>query len=245
MTKLLATALLHMFAATTSASADVGVPVRESVPHITTTGSASLEVIPDQADITLGVSTERATADEATQITAKAAADVIEAVKARGIDPKDIKTTFGISAQYDYGKDPVSQAQRSTLRGYAAIETIAVRLRDITKAGSVARELIAKGANFFQRIDYSYTREKIVRRQLDAEAMRDALDAAKTYTDAANLTLGRVLQIGGEIQAPDGEADLPSRRPPSVLHIAIPTEPGTQKLTESVSVIWEIEGKAH
>lgn len=225
------------------ASADP-VTLKDMVPHITTTGSASADVVPDLADLKLGVRNERPTASEAAAVTAKAASDVIADVKAHGIDSKDIKTTFDISAQYDVKTDGHGTITERTLRGYSADEGIIVRVRDVSKAGALARELIEKGVNAFEGIDFSYSKEKEKRRDLDAAAIRDALTEAKIYTDAIGLELGRVLQIGDETMA-GGEADLPSRRMPPGYSVAIPTEPGVQKLREAVTVIWEIVGKAH
>ena len=55
-----------------------------------------------------------------------------------------------------------------------------------------------------------------------------------------------MLQIGEDPVSADGVADLPSRRAPPIYgtRVVIPTEPGTQLVTRSVTVIFEIEGKA-
>ena len=60
--------------AQTAAADPAAVPLRDSVPHITTVGGASAEVVPDQADIRLGISNERPTADAAASPTAAPAA---------------------------------------------------------------------------------------------------------------------------------------------------------------------------
>ncbi len=220
--------------------------LRDSVPHITTAGQASAEVVPDQADIRLGINNELPTAEAAAAATAKQANEVVAAIKARGIDAKDIKTSFSLDAQYDSTVDAQTHLTRRTFRGYAADETVTVRVHDLSKAGSLARELIDKGANGFRGIDYSYSKEQELRRRLDGDAIKDALAAARTYTDAIDVKLGRVLQIGDESNNA-GAADLPSRRAPPlgvIVRVAIPTEPGVETINESVTVIWEIEGKA-
>jgi hypothetical protein len=58
------------------------------------------------------------------------------------------------------------------------------------------------------------------------------------------LKLGRILQIGADPGDAEGNAaDLPLRRLPHAATV-IPIEPGTRKLVKSVTVIFEIEGKA-
>ena len=123
-----------------------------------------------------------------------------------------------------------------------------MRLRDVSKAGGLARMLIDKGANSFQGIDYSFSKERELQRRLDGEAAKDAEVAAHTTIDVLGLKLGRVLQVGEDPFEPDrgAAADMPSRRAPPIYGTAvvIPTEPGTQLVTRSVTVIFEIEGKA-
>lgn len=238
--------LLCLSAATPAFAEPPGVPLRDAVPHMTVTGEAKAEVMPDQADLSLGVRQERKTADAATTATAEAATAVIAAIKAQGVAPGDIHTSFGVSQMFDPKKDEKDHVVGQTLRGYEASEAISVRVHDIAKVGPLARDLIAKGANSFEGISFSYAKAKQKGRDLDTEAMRDALVQARIYADAVGLKLGRVLQIGEDPAPADGEADLPSRRAPPVYGaaIVIPTEPGLQTLRSSVTVIWEIEGTA-
>lgn len=226
-----------------SAGADP-VALKDSVPHISATGSASIEVVPDRAVLHLGAPNERPTADAAAEATAQAATTVIADIKAHGVDAKDIKTSFDLSAQFDETTDAAGHRTGQKLRGYLAVEDIQVRLDDVAKAGGLARELVSKGANSFEGIDFTYSRSKQAMRDLNAAALRDAVAEARSYTDAAGLKLGRVLQIGADPSEPDNAADLPSRRRVPHAAVIIPMEPGTRKLEKSVTVIFEIEGKA-
>ena len=220
------------------------VALKDSVPHLTTAGTASADVVPDRADLRLGIANERPDAEAAAQATAKGATDVLADLKARGVEAKDIKTGFDLSAQFDSKSDEHGRTTEQKLRGYLAYETVSVHLQDVAKAGALARELVGKGANVIEGIGFSYSHRKEKLRELNAAALRDALAEARSYTDAAGLKLGRVLQIGEDPTSEDGAADLPSRRAVPRYTATIPLEPGTQKLTQSVTVIWEIEGKA-
>ncbi len=233
-------------AATSALAEPPGVPLKDSVPHMTTTGEAEAEVRPDQADLRLGVRQERKTADAATEATAKAADTVIAAIKAQGVEPADIHTSFSVSETFDTRKDDKNQVVSRAPRGYEAYEGIAVRVRDIAKVGPLARALIAGGGDTFEGVRFTYSKARQRRQDLKTEAMRDALAKARIYTDAIGLKLGRVLQIGEEPMAPDGEADLPSRRalPGDGAPIVVPIEPGLQTLRASVTVVWQIEGAA-
>lgn len=232
--------------ATTAACAEVpGVPLTDSVPHMITTGEASVEVMPDQADLSLVVSREGRTADAAADATAKEANEVIAAIKARGIEPRDIHTSFGLAPIFDARK--ANDDAAGTSRGYEASEHIAVRLHDIAKAGVIARDLFAKDANYLKGVAFSFSKEAQRRRDLDAEAMRDALQQAKVYTDAIGLRLGAVLEIGQDpsmsrqtLRDPGSAA---SGKPTEKLLVA--TEPEPLHLQETVTVVWQIEGRVH
>lgn len=238
--------LLSLGVATAALAETPGVPLKDSVPHMTMTGEAEVDVRPDQADLSLGVRQERKTADAATEATARAAEAVIAAVVAQGVEAGDIHTSFSVSEIFDPKKDEKDHVVGQTLRGYEAYEAISVRVHDVAKVGPLARDLVAKGADFFEGISFSYAKAKQKRRDLDTEAMRDALVQAKIYADAVGLKLGRVLQIGEDSTEAAGEADLPSRRelPTDGGRTVIPIESGMQTLRSSVTVIWEIQGAA-
>ncbi len=238
--------VLTLGAATPTFAELPGVPLKDSVPHMTTTGKAEVEVRPDQADLRLGVRQERKTADAAADATAKAAETVIAVIAAQGIEPADIQTSFSVSETFDTSKDEKDRSLSRTPRGYEADEGISVQVRDLAKVGPLARALIAGGVNSFEGFSFTYSKARQRQQDLETEAMRNALARARIYTDAVGLKLGRVLEIGEDPVAFNGEADLPSRRalPGGAAPVVIPIEPGLQTLRSSVTVIWQIEGAA-
>jgi uncharacterized protein YggE len=225
-----------------------GVSLKNSVPHITASGTASADVVPDEALISLGVMVERPTAQAASAEMATAASDVVAEAKASGIDPKDIKTaSANLTMVYDDERDPSGRLTKHVMRGYQASEDLAIRVRDVKKAGGLARSLVEKGANLFHSISFDYSKEAVKRRELQADAMRDALAEAQSYTNAIGLKLGRVIQIGNDPSTTANYADLPSRPMPrvsgkSVSSVPIPVEPGVETISAAITVTWELEG---
>lgn len=238
--------LLVVSVATPSLAEVLGVPLKDSVPHMFTTGEASVDVMPDQADLDFDVSQERKTVGEAADAAAKAAQAVIETLEARGVEPGDIHTSLGLAQTFDM-KDERDHVVANSPRGYAANEHIAVHLRDIAKVGAIARDLIAKGVKPFLSLSFSYSKETQRRRDLGAEAMRDALQQAKVYTDAIGLKLGPVLEIGQDPISARQTFRLSGGTTSGGASegVAIPIEPGLLRLREAVTVIWQIEGRAH
>ncbi len=111
----------HLGATEYSAGPTSSVPLKNSVPSITTNGVASTEVVPDIATISLGVDTERPKAADAARDNALAAQAIVGEIKAQGIEARDIKTlSVTLSPVYDEVHDANGYVTKRTLRGYIA-----------------------------------------------------------------------------------------------------------------------------
>ncbi len=234
-------------ASTTSAQAQEA-SLKAQTPHITTTGTAHAEVVPDLAILTFAVVTERPTANAAATDNATAAQAVIAEVKAQGIEAKDIRTaSVTLSPVYDESRDLNGRIIKRTLRAYQARNGYEVRLRALDKAGSLARQLIEKGANNFGGIQFEIEHPEARLKPLQAEAVKDALAQAENYVSALGLKLGRVIEIappgeGAPYQAMRAKHAMPmaAAAPEAEPQVVIPIEPGIQTLETSVTVTWEL-----
>ena len=152
------------------------VPLKDTVPTITTNGEASAEVVPDIATIAFGIDTERPKAADAARENARAVLAIVNEIKAQGIDAKDIKTiSVTLAPVYDEERDASGYVTKRTLRGYSASNSLNVRIKDIGKAGALASQMLDKGANRFDGISYDYSQKAEKYNELRAEAVRDAL----------------------------------------------------------------------
>jgi uncharacterized protein YggE len=214
--------------------------LKNTVPSITTTGSASAEVAPNIATITLGIVTERPTASEAASENARAAQAIASEVKAQGVDARDVRTlAVTLSPVYDEILDTNGRLVKRKLRGYSARNDLSIRVRQIANAGSLARQLIDKGANSFGGVAFDYEPKEEKYDALRTAAVRDALRKAASYVNGLGLKLGRVL----EISAPSPHTYAPAAMTKSVQSDAamgIPIEPGVETLQTDVQVSWEL-----
>jgi hypothetical protein len=208
------------------------------IPRVRVPASATAEVRPDLAHISVGVVTERKTAADAAAENARAAQAVIEEIKALGVAARDIRT-LGITLVPTYSdeRDPPGRTRR-TLTGYTARNSVEVRLRDVEKVGTVARALIDKGANLLGGIHFTVSDADHRMDALRVTAIKDAAARAKMYADALGLKLGRVLEIEPEQQAPERGVML--RAQAAEGGVGIPVEPGVQTLRANVTVTWEL-----
>ncbi|MGB8278608.1 MAG: SIMPL domain-containing protein [Methylovirgula sp.] len=215
----------------------------DSVPHITVTGRAHLDVVPDVAILSVAVATERPKAADAVAANSRAAQALIDEIKAQGIDAQNIRTvSITLVPVYDQQRDSATHATKQVLRGYRARNSLSIKVHNLGKAGMLARQLIDKGANEFYGINFDYEHKEEAYDKLRDEAMQDALRKAKAYLPALGLKLGRVLEImpQANVGTPRGTIFAAAMPTAPTEPISIPIEPGTQTLQIEVRVSWEI-----
>lgn len=159
---------------------------------ITVTGEASIPATPDMATISLGVTTEGATAAEAMSANSKALAAVIDRLKSAGIAEQDLQTAnLSLNPNwvgYDNGQTP-------TISNYVAMNMLNVRVRDLAALGGVLDASIADGANTLNGITFELSSPRPVQDEARRAAVADAAAKAGLYATAAGVNLGKVMSI--------------------------------------------------
>jgi uncharacterized protein YggE len=216
--------------------------LKDTVPAVTTTGTASVEVVPDIATIVLGIVTERPKATDAARENAAAAQAVVAEIKAQGIDPKDIRTTtVALTPAYDEIRGTDGRTRR-VMRGYSARNELAVRIRQIGKVGDLAARWIDKGANRLEEIAFDVEGKASKYEALRTDAVRDAQRKAQSYASGLGIRLGRVLSIAPPSSgySPARPIVASARAAPPDGPVAVPVEPGVQTLRTEVEVTFEL-----
>jgi uncharacterized protein len=216
----------------------------DDTPHLTIIGTAHSEVVPDLAQISLGVTTERPSAVDASAETARIATAIVDAAKAQGVEARDMQTQAILLNQvYDDLHDNNGHYIGRRPRGFSASVTVAIRTRALDKAGALAQSLIEKGATSFNGIGFSVEHPEPIQDRLLAEAVRDARHKAELSVGALGIKLGRVLLIE-KPQAPGGAPFATYSRMtamPAPASPAIPVQAGTQTMEADTAVTWALE----
>lgn len=202
---------------------------------ITVTGEGEATATPDLATIQIGVQTEGATAADALRANADAMTATIAKLKAMKIAAKDIQTAgLSVSPRYNYDKARSEQK----LIGYAASNSVTVRVREIAKTGAVIDAAVASGANALNGVSFGFAQPKPLYDEARVNAVREAKARAKLLTDAADVKLGALLSIQG------GYASGPSPRPVAALRAEsapTPIEAGEASVSANVTLVYAIE----
>ncbi len=204
-------------------------------PAISVTGEANVSVPPDLALVEGGVTSEAKTAREASDANNTAMGKVLQALKAAGIDPKDMQTSR-LSLQ------PQSAANRTGLpaiTGYRASNRVTIRVRDVTKVANVIDTLVGAGANEIGGINFMVSQASKLLDEARDKAVADARRKAEIYAKAAGVTLGGPLSISEE-----GSPGPSYRgRMSAGMVAAAPVAQGEETLSVTVNVSWAIKPK--
>ncbi len=147
--------------------------------------------VPDVATIRAGVVTQGATAAAALGENAQRIAAVLDALKRAGVAPRDIRTAnVGLSPQYRY-----ADGQAPVITGYQATNTVAIRFRDVAKAGAILDTLVKQGANQIDGPSLSIDQPDAALDEARADAVKRARARAELYAGAAGLSVSRILSI--------------------------------------------------
>ena len=157
--------------------------------HVDVSGQAVVNVTPDRALVQLGVQSNATTLDEAQALNVSTIKAVIAAVKALGVDAKDIATD-------SYTVEPVySNYETLFIKGYRIRNTVAVTLRDVTKAGPAVVAALKAGANTVDNVDLYTSELRKYRDQARDMAIKAAREKAQALAKAVGGDIGCALTI--------------------------------------------------
>jgi uncharacterized protein len=200
--------------------------------------SGAIKTKPDKVDISTGVTSEAKTAREALDQNSEAITKVIEALKAEGIEPKDIQTTnFSVSPVYD--QRPYDKPQPPVVVGYRVTNQVRISLHDTTKLGAILDQVVALGSNQIDAIEFGVDEPEALKDEARKLALKNVTDNAKLYTEAAGVGLGPILSIS------EDESSYQPHFAPAATRMEmakdVPIEAGTATVEVRVRVTWEID----
>lgn len=147
--------------------------------------------VPDVATIRAGVVAQAPTAAAALADQAGRMAQVLTALRRAGVADRDVATaTVGLSPQYRY-----QDGQPPRVTGYQATNSVAVRFRDIRRAGTILDALVAAGANQIDGPDLSIDLPDTALDEARLDAVKRARARADLYARAAGLRVARIVSI--------------------------------------------------
>jgi uncharacterized protein YggE len=203
-------------------------------------GQGEVKAVPDVAVITLGVQAQAPTVAEAQEQARIGMDAVMAALKAAGIDEKDIQTTgYNIWQQTRWDNN----RQEEIVTGYQVSNTVQVKVRVVADAGSVLDDVVAAGGDLIrvQGIYFQVDDPSPYLEEARAKAVADASKRAEQLASLAGVALGKptyitesynspVVYRGMEMAAADGARPVPTT----------PITPGETTITANVQIAYAI-----
>jgi len=234
---LAAAALLSGCASRAFAQTETPASVEQPVRTVTVSGSGKVYLTPDIAYVTIGVHTEGYDATKAVAENNQSAQEVIDTLKAMGIDSKDIQTTnFSIYPQQEYDTDgkPTGEIK------YVVDNSVFVTVRDLGQIGEVLDETVKSGANSISGIQFDVADKTAAQAEARKAAVINASTKAQELAEAAGVTLGQVMTISESTSGvPTPMYDV--RASVAMAESSVPVEAGQMTLMIEVNIVYQIK----
>ncbi len=208
------------------------------VPYtINVSGSGMASRTPDIADIQLGVETVNDDAAQAISESTTKMKAVLDAVKALGVEDKDIQTVnYNMWVEQIYNQEtgiPTGQVR------YHVTNQVNVRLRDLTQAGKLLENALAAGANNVGSITFGVSDPTELQKQARVLAVQNARAKADELAAGLGIRVGQVRTVSEYVS---GVTPVPMYAKNTVMGGGgeVPIASGSYNVTVEVQVVFDI-----
>ena len=167
---------------------------------ISVSGEGKVSAVPDIASLSFGVQTGRqTTAQDAMEKLSSDMNEVLEAVKAKGIEDKDIRTeSLNLFPAYDWDEGTRID------KGFEASQSLRVKVRDLAKIGDVLTAATSAGANQAGGVSFTIDEPEDLQAEAREEAIENAKEKAEELAKELGVSLGKLrgFNEGGYTPAP-------------------------------------------
>ncbi|MEA2584191.1 MAG: uncharacterized protein QOF33_2276 [Thermomicrobiales bacterium] len=235
---LLGAASFGVFGVKGSAAQDATPPpgTAQNPATVYVSGNGTVTITPNTASVIVGVNIVEKTLSSAQEKATMQMTAVIDALKAAGIDEKDIQTvnySVNILQDYDQNGNPM------TINGYQVSNQVNVTVRDLDKLGSILDTVVGQGANAIYGISFYVDDPSTAASQARTLAVEDAKKKADELAAAAGMKVGRILSIS-ETYSPSPMPMPYGRAAAEDAAMSVPIQAGTTTVQVQVQVTYEL-----
>ena len=201
-------------------------------------GVGQVYLTPDIAYINIGVNTQNSSASEAVTTNKEQSNAVIEAIKAAGVDEKDIHTTnFSIWSNPTY-----DEMGLITGTNYVVDNTVNVTVRSLDGLGDLLDSAVNAGANNIYSIQFDVADKSAAVKEARASAVEDAKTQAQELADTAGVSLADIQTISFYESSPVAYFEGKGGGGGVATDAAVvPIQPGQLAISVTVSVMYAIK----
>lgn len=159
-------------------------------PHIVTSGTASVDAVPDIATLAIEVNVAAKDAATAKKQADERVAQYLSFLEQNQIAKKDISAAnLRTQPDYDY------QNGKSILKGYRVVRTVEVTLRQLDKLNSLLDGALKAGLNEIRSVSLGVAQPDAYKDKARKAAIDDAIHQAQALAVGFNSKLGPVYSV--------------------------------------------------
>lgn len=160
-------------------------------PHVVTSGTASVDAVPDVATLAIEVNVFAKDSASAKKQADDRVALYLALLQKNGIEKKDISAAnLRTQPEYDYLKDGKTQ-----LKGYIAVRQVEVTLRKLDKINDLLDGALKSGLNEIRSVSLGVSQPEGYKDKARKAAIDDATRQAKLLAEGFNSKLGPVYSV--------------------------------------------------
>lgn len=159
-------------------------------PHVVTSGTASVDAVPDIATLSIEVNVAAKDAVTAKKQADERVAQYLTFLELNQISKKDIRSAnLRTQPDYDY------QNGKSILKGYRAVRTVEVTLRQLDKLNPLLDGALKAGLNEIRSVSLGVAQPDSYKDKARQAAIKDAIHQAQELAEGFNSKLGPVYSV--------------------------------------------------
>ena len=215
------------------------VPREAAFPQtVSVTGTGHVTLTPDRAMFTAGVQTIAPTLAAATQENGARMTAVLAALKAAGATERDLRTT-GLSIYPQQAQQ--GEGRPLKIVAYQVSNSVTVTKDDPAVVGRLLEAAVNAGANTVSGVTFTVSDPARGRDTGLQSAFADAKAKADVLAKAAGRSIGRALAITEGGAAQQMPVPMMRMRAEMAQMASVPVESGTEEITFTVSVMFELQ----
>jgi uncharacterized protein YggE len=202
-------------------------------------GQGEVTVVPDVANLRVGVEAQEASVTEARDKASSAMLNLTEALNDGGVDKDDIQTQyFNIQQVTRWDQD----SEQEIVIGYRVSNVVLAKIRDMEKVGAIIDAAAAAGGDLtrIDSISFSIDEPEKYYEEARGKAMKDARAKGEQLAELGGVKLGKPTYISESTSSPIYQRDVLEKVAGAPAQVETPISPGEMKISLNVQVVYDI-----
>ena len=176
----------------------------DKLPVITVSGTAEVQIAPDEAVFSIDVSKTNKDLQAAKRLNDESVGKILELTRRFSIAPQNVQTTqIAVDMKYESIRDTKTRVfsddgdeiGKRVFRGYEVSKSVTVRLTDLSRFEEFFAEVLQTGVSAVSSVKFETSKLRENKDKAREMAMKAAKEKAIAMAAAVNQTIGRAIKI--------------------------------------------------